>query len=137
MVVRCTLSRKRPLCRAFSRLLGNCRAFLDPLADFGDEFRVSEGGPRAASGGTPAGQDKRILCNVMDDLFQRPAAVTLGVFQLARQFGGVFALKHHWHVRGREMPFGMARRHVFAGKVVVLMAIPALESVKELPSGQQ
>jgi len=33
------------------------------------------------------------------------------------------------------MPFGMARRHIFVGKVCVLMTIPALECVKAFAVG--
>ncbi|HXJ61179.1 MAG TPA: hypothetical protein VNU68_31425 [Verrucomicrobiae bacterium] len=67
---------------------------------------------------------------MLDDLFERLAAVFSLVFQLARQFSGSFALKYHPHVLGREMPLGMARRHAFAGKVLVLVTVPALERIE-------
>src|SRR6185436_20156371 len=39
------------------------------------------------------------------------------IFQLARQFSGGFALKDHSHVRSRQTPLGMVRRHAFAGRI--------------------
>ena len=109
---------------------GNGRAFLNPLAHFRGEFRVAEGWFRAAFGGIPARQHKRILGDVMDDFLERLAAVLFWVFQLAGEFSGTLALKDHSHVRGREMPLRMPWRHALTGKILVLVTVLALERVK-------
>ena len=44
-------------------------------------------------------------------------------------------MKDHSHVRGREMPFGMSGWHAFAGKVLVLMAVPTLERIEAFAVG--
>ena len=72
---------------------------------------------------------------MLEDFFERLASVLFWVFQLAREFSGGFALKDHSHVRGREMPFGMSGWHAFAGKVLVLMAVPTLERIEAFAVG--
>ena len=79
--------------------------------------------------------DQTVLGNVLEDSFERLASVLFWVFQLAREFSGGFALKDHSHVRGRETPFGMAGWHAFAGKVLVLMAVPTLERIEAFAVG--
>ena len=79
--------------------------------------------------------NQTVVGNVLEDSFERLASVLFWVFQLAREFSGGFALKDHSHVRGREMPFGMSGWHAFAGKVLVLMAVPTLERIEAFAVG--
>src|SRR5712671_3409396 len=72
---------------------------------------------------------------MLDDLFERLASVLFRILQLARQLSRGFALKDHSHVRGRQTPLGMARRHAFAGKVCVLVTVPALERIVSFAIG--
>src|SRR5882672_6003093 len=72
---------------------------------------------------------------MLEDLIERLASVLLWVSQLAGEFSGGFASKDHSHVRGRETPFGMSGRHAFAGKVCVLMTVPALERIETFAVG--
>jgi hypothetical protein len=68
--------------------------------------------------------------NVVEDFFERFAAVLFWVFQLAREFGRALALEDHPHVRRRQVPLGMAGRHVCADKVFVLVTVLAFHCVK-------
>jgi hypothetical protein len=56
-------------------------------------------------------------------------AIFRRIFQLTAELSGRFALNHHLHIRRRQRPFRIPRRHVRARKIRGLMARAAFHSV--------
>lgn len=97
-------------------------AVVYPFLHRSDKIRAIERRQRASITWIPAPAYKIVGSDVRKYLRKVATAVLLGIFQLAAKLSGGSPHKNHFHLRRRQSPFRIPRRHVRAWKVRVLVA---------------
>jgi hypothetical protein len=96
-------------------------AVFHPFFHCSNKLRSLEWRKCAAVSGIPSPADQIIGRHVREDLRESAATILLRVFQLAAKLSGASPNKNHFHLRRRQSPLGISRRHVGARKIRVLM----------------
>src|ERR1700722_9785405 len=98
--------------RGWTELFRAGRSVIHPSLHGGYEVRAIKRRQRAAIARIPAPADQIVLRNVFHDLGQGAVAVLSGVFELAAELAGSFALNDHFHIGGGERPLRISGRAV-------------------------
>src|SRR4051812_44837812 len=108
------------------RLTGALRAGLDPCGDDRPELLLRAGRRLTIAAGCPAPRDKILVVRVvLDDLFQRPAAIPLRIFDLLADLPRALADPRHF--ARRDVPVGRAG-NARVIQVAILVAPGALHA---------
>ena len=127
-----TRTRSESPTRGLISLRTGCAAF-DPDLHLGSRFHTGKRRQCAAVSRIPGPSDKIVVCDVIEKRGEGSPAVLLGVLELSAKFARGSSNKHHLLSRRRQRPLGTAGRHVFAGKILCLMAGVAAHSVDAVP----
>ena len=98
------------------------RAIVYPFLHRSNKIRPIEWRQRASVTGIPSPANEIVGSNVRENLRETAATIQLGIFQLTAKLSGSSAHKNHFHLRRRQSPFRIPRRHVRAWKIRVLVA---------------